>query len=127
MFLTLVLTCVPVSLMSTGCNTTANQAAFQAVSTTHVTVQEAMGGWDQWIKAGKTTVSQEQAVKTAFKRWQSAMLLVCDAGAVEAASVNTNSTSGATGVSGAFQQLVGSASQYQIDLINLIQSFGVTF
>jgi len=114
-----------VALVLPGCSS-ANRVAYEATATTHVTVQEAMKGWNLWVGQGKATVAQEQAVKNAFQRWQKAMLVVCDAGALEAAAAQTNmGTGGTAGFGAALQQAVANAAREQADLVALIGSFGV--
>ena len=109
------------SLMVSGCKSTPQQVAYQAAGTTAVTVETALAAYDQFAKAGKTTVAQNLAVKNAYVKYQAAFAVLCDAGAAYAAS------GGATNapVAAALEQATANANQSINDVIALVQSFGV--
>lgn len=102
----------------TGCTTTAKHNAYVAAGGTQVTVEAAISAYNIYAKQGKTTVAQNLAVKAAYEKYQTAMALVCDLGAIQSASSSTNSAA-------AFQQATLNAAQTITDILNLIQSFGV--
>lgn len=104
----------------TGCGSTAQQAAYKSAATTSVTVETALRAYNVFAAQGKTTIAQNQKVKAAYLKYQTAFAAVCDAGAIYAASGGTNAPATA-----ALQQAVQNSSQTITDLINLVQSFGV--
>jgi hypothetical protein len=106
-----------------GCKSTPQQVAYQSAGTTIVSVDQAMKLWGAYVAAKHPPVEQEIAVKVAFQRYQSAMLVVCDAGGIYAGSINS---SNAVTASGILQSAVANASVAIADLENLITKFGVT-
>lgn len=108
--------CVPLS----GCGTTAQRASFQTASGTAVTVEVGLAAYNQFAKAGKTTLNQNLKVKEAFEKYKLAMATACDAGAIYAASNTTNAPAAA-----AYQQAMLNGAQSITDFLNLVQSFGV--
>jgi hypothetical protein len=104
-----------------GCKSTPQQIAYNTASGTSITVETALAAYDQFAKAGKTSVVQNQQVAAAYAKYQAAMALVCDAGAVYSATSETN----AAPASAALQQATSNATQTITDLVNLIRSFGV--
>jgi hypothetical protein len=108
-----------------GCAGTPNRVAYQVSGTTRVTVQEGLKFWnDQFVKTGKATVAQEQAVKNVYEKVQNSARVVCDAGkALSAASVD-----GATPTAqllAAFEQATSDFTADRLDFINMLTSFGV--
>jgi len=111
-------------VLMTGCGTTPQRASFQAAGTTQITVETALRAYNEFAKAGKTTVAQNQQVKAAYEKYQVAMLVVCDAGEIYASmSGGTNSPAASL----ALQAAVGNANTEINDVVRLIQSFGVKF
>ena len=108
---------------STGCKSTPQQVAYQSVATASVTVETALHAYNVFAAAGKTTPAQNSAVKAAYLKYQAAFAVVCDAGAIYAATGTTN----APAASAALQTAIANANQSIADLENLIKSFGVTF
>lgn len=108
------------SALITGCGTTAQKTVYRSAATTSVTVEAALHGYNAFAKAGKTTVEQNRKVKEAYEKYQAAFAVVCDAGAIYAATGGTNAPASA-----ALQQAVLNSSQTITDLVNLVQSFGV--
>ena len=105
-----------------GCNTTPQQATYQAVGTTAVSVDTAMTLWGTYVAQSHPPVTQEQAVANAYLKYQNAMAAVCDAGAVYSAAA---SSTNAPAASLALQGAIANANQEILDLENLIASFGV--
>ena len=105
---------------TTGCNTTPQRASFITVTTTDVSVETALRAYNVFAAQGKTTVAQNLQVKAAYEKYQAAFAVLCDVGAVYAATSTTNAPAAA-----ALQQATLNASASIADVINLIQSFGV--
>lgn len=108
------------SLMLLGCHYTPQRIAFVGASTTVVSVETALIAYNEFAKAGKTTVAQNIAVKNAFEKYQLSAAVVCDAGAVYAATGGTNHV-----YSAALQTATLHMSETVADLLNLIRSFGI--
>lgn len=107
--------------LTTGCKSTPQQVAYQAAGTTSVTVESALAAYDVLAKAGKTSVAQNAQVKAAYLKYQAAFAVLCDAGAVYAATSTTNAPAAA-----ALQQAVANANASINDVVTLVESFGVT-
>ena len=116
-----------------GCaNNSPQTVAFKTYSGTAVSVQTALGFWDTYLQSAYANAdtnkvvqlhAQEKAVQSGYMKWQAAMALVADAGAVwSAATQGTNQTTMTTALS-AFGQAVSNASATQADLENAITSF----
>ena len=105
----------------TGCKSTPQVITYQTVATTGVTVENAIKAYNVFAKAGSTTVAQNLAVKDAYERYQKAFAVVCDLGAIYAATSGTN----APAASAALQQAIVTANQTMADLFILIKSTGV--
>jgi hypothetical protein len=109
--------CMVIGAMTlTGCNGTVNSNTYKTVATTQVTVSAAMAGWNVYDGTGKATIAQEQAVKSAYQKYQAAIVAVCDAGAL----LSAGSTASAQD---ALNLAVANANQSITDLVNVIQSF----
>ena len=106
---------------SAGCKSSPQAVTYQAAATSSVTVEAALHAYNAFAAAGKTTVAQNQAVKAAFLKYQAAFAVVCDAGAIYAATGSTNGT----GASAALQTAIVNANATLADLVNLIKTFGV--
>ena len=104
-----------------GCTTTPQRASYQTAATITVSVETALKVYDQFAAAGQTTPAQNAAVKAAYLKYQAAAAVVCDAGAVYAATSGTN----APPASAALQTAIVNANVTMADLFNLIRSFGV--
>lgn len=106
----------------TGCKSTPPQTiAYQAASTTTITVEAAIRAYDVFAAQGKTTIAQNAQVKAAYEKYQAAAAVVCDAGAIYAATSGTN----APAASLALQVAVQNSTASIADVVNLVQSFGV--
>ena len=112
---------LPLATLSTGCQSTPQAVTYQAAATTSVTVEAALHAYNAFAAAGKTTVEQNLAVKAAFLKYQAAFAIVCDAGAVYAATGTTN----APAASAALQTAIVNANATISDLVNLVRTFGV--
>jgi hypothetical protein len=108
--------------IATGCSTP-QKTAYESVSATVVVVEEAVKAYDVFAAAGKTTVAQNQQVAAAYAKYQAAMTVVIDAGAVYSATSATNAPAAQLALTQAEADFTTEAS----DLENLIRSFGVTF
>lgn len=104
-----------------GCQTTPQRATYQAAVSTTITVETALRAYNVFAKQGKTTIEQNRKVKDAFEKYQAAMVLVCDAGAIYAASAGTNSPAASL----ALQQAIANANQTMNDFYALLRAFGV--
>lgn len=111
-------------ILTQGCKSTPQSVAYQTAATTRVSVDTAMHLWGKWVESGQSTVDQEVKVRDAFRKYQASMLVVCDAGAIYAASGTTNAY-GATGTAAALQQAISNCDTTINDLLKLIASFGV--
>ncbi len=117
--LALIATILVSGIAITGCGTTAQQVAYKSAGTTEITVETALRAYNQMAKAGKTTIKENQQVKAAYEKYQNSFALLCDAGAVYAATGGTNATASAV-----MQQAVSNSAASIADLLALIQSFG---
>jgi hypothetical protein len=113
---TLCLALAGIILFAAACNTTPQRAAYQAAGTASVTVETALHAYDAFAAQGKTTPAQNAAVKAAYIKYQAAFAVVCDAGAVYAATGTA---------SAAVQTAIINANNTIADLINLIRACGV--
>ena len=107
-------------LVLMGCHYTPQRIAYVSASTTAVSVETALAAYNEFAKAGKTSVAQNIAVRDAYEKYQLAAAVVCDAGAVYAETGGTNHVYAA-----AFQTATMNMSQTVLDVLNLIRSFGV--
>lgn len=79
----------PVALMSGGCGTTNEQAAFRSVGVVEATVHNSMLGWGRYVQSGKATANEIVAVQKYYEKYQASMA------AVEAAALSaTNAPEG---------------------------------
>jgi len=116
---------IAVAIFGAGCaGQTPATTAEKTVSGVSVTVEVALGAWDQFVKAGKSTVAQEQQVKAAYAKYQAAFSVMCDAGATWSASENTTNAGPATA---GYEYAAQNVSNELNDVENLLHSFGVTF
>lgn len=114
----LVLALMPLSF--TGCGSTPQKVAYKSAATTTVTVETAIRAYNVFAAQGKTTVAQNQKVKDAYLKYQAAFSVLCDAGAIYAATGGTNAPAAA-----ALQQAVQNSSDSINDIIKLVTIFGV--
>lgn len=108
------------TLFFTGCQTTPQQATYQAAGTAVVTVDTAMNLWGTYVAANHPSTNEEIAVEAAYEQYQNTMAIVCDAGEAYAATGGTNGTATA-----ALNQAIANSSQELTDLETLIVGFGV--
>jgi hypothetical protein len=104
----------------TACQSTPQQATYQAAGTTIVSVDAAMTEWGAYVSTAQPGTNAETAVESGYEKYQAAMAVVCDAGAAYAATGGTNAQATA-----ALDQAIANSSQELTDLETLISSFGV--
>lgn len=119
--ITLLLALLLAGIYAAGCASTPQRAAYQAAGTASISVETALHAYDVFAAQGKTTPAQNAAVKAAYLKYQAAFAVVCDAGAVYAASGQTN----APAIGAALQTAIINANNTIADLINLIRACGV--
>jgi hypothetical protein len=103
----------------TGCTTSQQAAAFKVETGANISVSAAMTGWGAYVALQHPGTNAEQTVYNAFESYKSANLAAINATEALAQSPTTISTN----VVISAQNL---ASQSITNLVNLIQSFGVT-
>jgi hypothetical protein len=108
------------TLLLSGCQTSPQQATYQAAGTAVVTVDAAMNEWGAYVADAHPGTNIEAAVASAYGKYQNSMAIVCDAGEAYAATGGTNATAVA-----ALNQAIANSSQELTDLEQLIASFGV--
>ena len=115
-----VLLAICLSFAGPGCKSTPQQVAYKSTATVSVTAEAAIRAYDVLAAQGKTTVAQNVKVKEAFQRYQASFAVLCDVGAIYAASATTNAPAAA-----ALQQAVLNTSASISDVVTLVQLFGV--
>jgi hypothetical protein len=100
----------------TGCGTTAQKTAYKTAA---VKMYNVIAG------QGKTTVSQNLAVKAAYTKYQVTFAAVCDAGAAYAAAGASNVPANVSAASAVLQQAISNSSTSIQDILNLIKAYGV--
>jgi hypothetical protein len=105
---------------ATGCTSTPQTVAYRTAGTAVVSVDTAMTLWGQYVATYHPNANQEATVKAAYDKYQAAMVAVCDAGAIYAASGSTNAPAGA-----ALNQAIANSGQDLIDLENLLTDCGI--
>jgi len=108
------------SMLFTGCASTPNKAAYQTVGTTIVSVDTAMHMWGAYVAVNHPSADVEKKVRAAYEKYQAAAAVVCDAGAVYASGISTNSS-----VITLLNIKTAMAQQALVDLENLLTSIGV--
>lgn len=110
-----------VAVVTPSCTTSAARATYQTAATTTVSVEAAVRAYNVFAAEGKTTVEQNRQVKAAYEKYQACMAVLCDAGAVYAAGVNSTNAS----ASAAMQQAAVNLSASINDVLALVRAFGV--
>ena len=105
-----------------GCTSSAARMTYQAAATTEVSVETAVRAYNVFAAQGKTSVEQNRQVKLAYERYQACMAVLCDAGAVYAATAGQTNAPAAAGLAQAAANVTTSIG----DVIGLVKSFGVT-
>jgi hypothetical protein len=62
-------------VLLTGC-TSPETTAYRIIGSTIITVDSAMKGWGDWVRAGKATRGDEVKVKAAYESYQASMSVV---------------------------------------------------
>lgn len=99
----------PISFVGCG---TPESIAYKSTAITVTTVDGAMNGWGDYVRAGKATDADQARVRSAYNKYRSALLIERDVIRTTAANPD------ATAVDLASQALAAASS----DLIDLIQS-----
>lgn len=114
---------VPVAAVSgilIGCSTGAQQTTYRTSSITHASVRAAMGGWNQYVAAGKATIQDEQKVKAAYEKYRQAQLAV----------INIAQSYGRVGqidptTQDQFQAALDASGKALAELLGLLNTFGI--
>lgn len=107
-----------------GCKTTPTRAIYTAEAATQMTVEKALGAWNDYVGAYHPPASQEIAVRSAYRTYQAAMVAAIDASEVYAAAAASNATN-APAARAAAEVARQAAAGRLADLVNLLQLFGV--
>lgn len=100
-----------------GCKTS-NRSSYRVVGTVQVSADAAMSAWGSYVRQFPVSIESEQAVKTAFERYRSTMLVVATAGKALAEADTQDSRQKLDIAMAAAASALG-------NLTSLIQSFGV--
>lgn len=107
-----------------GCGSTPQRAAYVAAGSVQVSVETAMAAWNVYVGAQHPPLATELKVKAAYEKYQQAMVVVCDAGAIYAAAGVTNAN-GQTGAAAALDTARANAAQSLADLLGLMRTIGL--
>lgn len=103
---------LPIAALS-GCSTP-ERTAYRSLGTIAVTVDGAMNGWGEYVRAGRATGADQAKVRSAYERYQSAMR-IAEQAQLAAAAAPDNQSSYVTAVSA-----VSAAAD---EIVALIHSF----
>lgn len=104
-----------------GCSTAAT-STYQGVATTQVAGQTALDAWNRAIPIVHPSTNTQYKVRSAFNKWKSGMIVVCDAGAAYSAGA---STTNAPALEAALEYAIASSAQDKTDFLNLLSQAGV--
>lgn len=107
----------PYVVVSSGCRTT-NQAAYKTTATVQVTADFAMRAWGEYVRIMRPPVADEIKVKRAFETYRASMIFVAEAGRRYSVVADQEA-------SAKLDFALAAASASLVDLVTLIQSFGV--
>ena len=96
-----------------GC-ATPEQSAYRVIATLTYSVDGAMNGWGDYVRAGKATAEEQMKVRAAYERYQSLMRLA----RVTVATVKTQPDGAAT-----MDTAISTVQSASGQLIGLIQQF----
>lgn len=99
----------------TGCSTP-EQTAYRSIGSIAATVDGAMQGWGEWVRAGRATDGQQAQVRKAYGEYQAVMRV-----ARVAAMAAKDYPAGEASYTAAIAAVSASAD----DLVSLLDSFGV--
>lgn len=102
-----------IAVFATGCKTP-EQGAYRTIGTVSVSVDAAMNGWGDYVRAGKATPEQEAKVKAGYVKYQSAMRVA----KITVASYRAQ-PDGASRLNAAVDALAASGSE----IVTLVQLF----
>jgi hypothetical protein len=120
----LIMAALAMTIAFNGCKSTPPQVAYRTAGSVQVSVEAAMAAWNIYVGQYHPPLATELQVKAAYQKYQQAMTVVCDAGAIYAASSVTN-TAGQTGAAAALDQARSNAAQSLGDLVGLLRTIGV--
>lgn len=103
-------------LLGAGC-ASLNKTSYNVVGTTTTSVPVLMGEWNTYVKAGKSTVAEEQQVKSAYEKYQISIETVCDIGATVSSGSSTNTT--------VLQNSINLEVTALSDLTSVLSTFGI--
>ena len=89
-------------------------AAYRTLGTTVTIVDGAMNGWGDWVRAGRPSASEQEAVRHAYERYQAAMRIARNA-VVAAKTAPDGSTARETAL-----RAVEASQAGLVNLINLL-------
>lgn len=107
----------------TGCSSFPLRT-YQTQKAADVTIEAAMGAWGDYVDQYHPPVEQEQKVKTAFDRYQSAQLVLCDT-AIAYSKLKESRSGDPAQAEAALVKASTEAAAALADLFRLISSFGV--
>jgi len=110
-----------------ACNTTPQQAAYEAATGVQVSVDVAMTAWGDYVKQFHPSDQARAQVKAAYEKYQACAVAVIDAEQlVESLASSTNSPPGVILDANAKNTDAATvASQALADLVALVRQFGV--
>lgn len=117
----------------TGCQSTPDTVAFKTLTATQITAEQALGFWDVYIqeKAGTgnpVRLADEMRVKSAYERYQKAMLVMADAGRKWTQARTLPAVAGGDNpetLRALFTLAIKDADQCKADMLALLETFGV--
>lgn len=110
-----------------GCNTSQQKIAFNASSGTQVTIEAAMTGWSDYVKAFHPPDATRAKVKAAYQKYQKAAVMFIDTEQLgETLAGNTNaSPADILATSNASARAQAQAAQALADLVDVLRGIGV--
>lgn len=86
---------------------------YKSVGTVVITADAAMKSWAMYVASGEATEDQERVVRSAYSKYQRAMMVVLDVGKTSTTLTNT----------AALDLVIASATSAQADLIKAVKAF----
>ena len=112
-----------VSLLLSGCGSTPSRSAVILSDSSQVTVEAALGAWDDYIVQFHPPIERQIAVKQAWEKYRDAQLLVLDTALIlkEAETAGGNVITAKAALNSAIQN----AGTTLADLFTLLRQFGL--
>lgn len=112
-----------VSLLLNGCGSTPARSAVILSDSSRVTVEAALGAWDDYIVQFNPPIERQIAVKQAWEKYRDAQLLVLDTALIlkEAETAGGNVITAKAALNSAIQN----AGTTLADLFTLLRQFGL--